>query len=105
MRRLHEGDADEDAYVSRRLLTCPPAAPVAEIPDFLEGFISEEDYAALRGVSLRTCQRDRQLRQAPPFVLIGRQVYYRLEAIRDWLIAREQAADRKPTAPRAGRGR
>jgi len=45
------------------------------------------------------------LRQAPPFVLIGRQVYYRLEAIRDWLIAREQAADRKPTAPRAGRGR
>ena len=81
------------------------AAPVAEIPDFLEGFISEEDYAARRGVSLRTCQRDRQLRQAPPFVLIGRQAYYRLEAIRDWLIAREQAADRKPTAPRAGRGR
>lgn len=81
------------------------AAPVAEIPDFLEGFIHEEDYAVRRGVSLRTCQRDRQLRQAPPFVLIGRQVYYRLEAIRNWLIAREQAADRKPSAPRAGRGR
>lgn|GEM_PF-282881 len=81
------------------------ATPIAETPDFLEGFISEEDYATRRGVSLRTCQRDRQLRQAPPFVLIGRQVYYRTEAIRDWLIAREQAADRRPSAPRTGRGK
>lgn len=77
----------------------------AQPPDFLEGFISEEDYAARRGVSLRTCQRDRQLRQSPPFVVIGRCVYYRIEAVRIWLLAREQAADRKPSAPRAGRGR
>ncbi|MBD3788013.1 MAG: hypothetical protein IE922_13785 [Sphingomonadales bacterium] len=67
--------------------------------------MSEEEYAARRGVSLRTCQRDRQLRQSPPFVVIGRRVYYRIEAVRDWLLAREQAADRKPSAPRAGRGR
>ena len=79
-------------------------APLAEGPDFLEGFITEDDYAARRGVSLRTCQRDRQLRQAPPFVVIGRRVYYRVDAVRDWLIAREQTADRKPSAPRAGRG-
>ena len=71
-------------------------------PDFLEGFISEEEYAARRGVSLRTCQRDRQLRQSPPFVVIGRRVYYRVEAVRDWLIAREQRAPRKPGAPRSG---
>lgn len=81
------------------------AATVAPPTDFLDGFISEEDYAARRGVSLRTCQRDRQLRQSPPFVVIGRRVYYRIEAVRDWLLAREQAADRKPSAPRAGRGR
>lgn len=81
------------------------AATVAAPGDFLEGFIPEEEYAARRGVSLRTCQRDRQLRQAPPFVLIGRQVYYRIEAVRDWLIAREQAADRRPSAPRARRGK
>lgn len=81
------------------------AAPVAPRTDFLDGFISEENYAARRGVSLRTCQRDRQLRQSPPFVVIGRRVYYRIEAVRDWLLAREQAADRKPSAPRAGRGR
>lgn len=74
-------------------------------PDFLEGFVSEEDYAARRGVSIRTCQRDRQLRQSPPYVVIGRRVYYRVEAVRDWLIARERTDDRKPAAPRAGRGR
>jgi len=38
-------------------------------------------------------------------VVIGRRVYYRIEAVRDWLLGREQAADRKPSAPRAGRGR
>jgi len=78
---------------------------VVEPDDFLQGFISEEDYAARRGVSLRTCQRDRQLRQAPPFVLLGRQVHYRIEAVRDWLIAREQSANRKPSAPRVGRAK
>jgi hypothetical protein len=72
--------------------------------DFFEGFISEEEYAARRGVSVRTCQRDRQLRQSPPYVVIGRRVFYRIEAVRKWLIAREQAADRRPSALRA-RGR
>ena len=81
------------------------AATVAPPADFLDGFISEENYAARRGVSLRTCQRDRQLRQSPPFVVVGRRVYYRIEAVRAWLLAREQAADRRPSAPRAGRGR
>lgn len=74
-------------------------------PDFLDGFISEGDYAAGRGVSIRTCQRDRQLRKAPPYVVIGRRVYYRIEAIRDWLIARERAADRSPSARRTRMGR
>jgi len=79
--------------------------PALASPDFLEGFVSEEAYAARRGVSIRTCQRDRQLRQSPPYVVIGRRVYYRVEAVRDWLIARERSNDRKPAAPRAGRRR
>ena len=74
-------------------------------PDFLEGFVSEEDYAARRGVSIRTCQRDRQLRQSPPYVVIGRRVFYRVAAVRDWLIARERTADGRPAAPRAGKVR
>lgn len=79
------------------------AAHGAQRPDFLEGFISEEEYAEQRGVSLRTCQRDRQLRQSPPYVLIGRRIYYRIEAVRQWMLSREQHADRKPIAPRAGK--
>jgi hypothetical protein len=74
-------------------------------PDIFEGFVSEEAYAARRGVSIRTCQRDRQLRQSPPYVVIGRRVFYRVEAVRDWLMAREHSGERKPDAPRAGRGR
>lgn len=69
-------------------------------PDFLQGFISEEDYADRRGVSLRTCQRDRQLRQSPPYVTMGRRVYYRIEAVQQWLLAREHRAERRPTGRR-----
>lgn len=62
---------------------------ILSTPPMLEGYLSESEYARQRGVSLRTCQRDRALRQAPPYVIIGRQVYYRIEAIREWLVARE----------------
>lgn len=74
-------------------------------PDFLEGFISEEAYAVRRGVSLRTCQRDRQLRQSAPYVIIGRRIFYRVEAVLEWLLARERHADRKPSAPRVEKRR
>jgi len=74
-------------------------------PDFLDGFVTEEEYARRRGVSLRTCQRDRQLRQSPPYVQFGRRIYYRVEAVREWLVRNEREADRTPAAPRAGRGR
>lgn len=65
-------------------------------PELLQGYLSEDEYARQRGVSLRTCQRDRALRQSPPYVVIGRQVYYRLEAVREWLIKREQLHERQP---------
>jgi hypothetical protein len=74
-------------------------------PDFLEGYVSEEDYARRRGVSLRTCQRDRQLRQAPPYVQFGRRIYYRVEAVREWLVKNEREVDKTPAALRARRGR
>ena len=73
-------------------------------PDFLTGYMSEEIYARRRGVRLRTCQRNRQLRQAPPYVQFGRRIYYRIEAVRDWLVKNEREADRTPAAP-LSRGR
>lgn len=70
----------------------------------LQGYITEEQYAVARGVSVRTCQRDRQLRQAPPHVAIGRQVFYRVGAVRGWLLTQERTETRSPTTCRAGRG-
>jgi hypothetical protein len=69
--------------------------------DFLEGFISEPEYARQRGVTLRTCQRDRQLRKAPPHTKLGRQIYYRVDAVREWLMKNERIADRTPDARRS----
>ena len=69
--------------------------------DFLEGYISEPDYARRRGVTLRTCQRDRQLRKAPPYIKLGRQVFYRIDAVRDWLVKNERVADQTPHAQRS----
>jgi hypothetical protein len=71
----------------------------------LEGYLSENEYARQRGVSIRTCQRDRALRQSPPHVIIGRQVYYRIEAVREWLLSRENNSTRLPQSLAGKRGR
>ena len=63
--------------------------PVA--PDFLNGFISEDEYADRRRVTIRTCQRDRQLRRSPPYVQFGRRIFYRVDAVREWLVNNERA--------------
>ena len=85
------------------------AAPVdASVPNFLRGYISEVAYAHIRRTSVRTCQRDRQLRKSPPFVRLGRRVFYRTEAVHTWLVSNEQGPtqlERLPGAGRRGRGR
>jgi hypothetical protein len=79
----------------------PPRTPDA--PDFLDGFIPEEEYARIRGVTIRTCQRDRQLRKSPPYVQFGRQIFYRIDALREWLVKNEHADELTPD-PRRGFG-
>lgn len=69
--------------------------------DVLTGFISEPEYARARRVTVRTCQRDRRLRQAPPYIIIGRQVFYRIEAVREWLVKNERTVDLAVDAPRS----
>jgi hypothetical protein len=60
-------------------------------PLLLEGYISEPEYARQRGVSVRTCQRDRALRKSPPYLLLGKQVFYRIAAVRAWMLQHERA--------------
>ena len=56
--------------------------------------ITETDYAEQRGVSIRSVQRERAQRVGPPFIKVGRKVYYRLAAIEGWLLAKEQVQPR-----------
>ena len=58
--------------------------------------IPEAEFAALRGVSVRTVQRERAQRIGPPFIKLGRKIFYRPAAIEAWLLDQEQVQ------PRAG---
>jgi len=64
----------------------------------LKDLIPESDYAAMRGVCLRTIQRDRALRTGPAYIKVGRNVFYRPAAIDDWLLAQEQTQPRAKVA-------
>ena len=53
----------------------------------LKDLLTEDEYAAQRGVSVRTVQRERALRSGPPYIKMGRKVFYRPAAIETWLLA------------------
>src|SRR5262249_553516 len=78
----------------------------ADLPDgrdeheLMSALVSETEYGRQLGKSARTCQRDRQRGVAPAHVQVGRRVFYRVEAVRDWLVQRERS-----TAPNPGTGR
>ncbi len=79
--------------------------PKTNRSSIFDGYITEAEYADQRGVSVRTCQRDRALRQAPPHVVLGKSVDYRVEAVCAWLAAQERAAERRPGPPRRSGGK
>lgn len=60
----------------------------------IQDLIPEADYAAHRGVSVRTVQRERAQRIGPPFIKLGRMIFYRPAAIEAWLLAQEQEQPR-----------
>ena len=60
----------------------------------LTDLIPESNYAAQRRVNVRTIQRERAQRIGPPFIKLGRAIYYRPEAIEQWLLAQEQVQPR-----------
>ena len=60
----------------------------------IQDLIPETEYAAARGVSVRTTQRERAQRVGPPFIKLGKRVFYRPAAIDAWLLAKEQSQPR-----------
>ena len=69
-------------------------------PSLLQGFITEQEYARQRGVSVRTCQRDRAMRKSPPYCVMGKQVLYRISAVREWLVRNERSFEADSRPPR-----
>ena len=61
----------------------------------LADVLTEDEAARELGRCPRTLKRWRDLREGPPFIRIGRQVLYRREAVRDWLVSREQVVGRR----------
>jgi len=62
----------------------------------IQDLLLETEYAKQRGVSVRTVQRERAQRIGPPYIRLGRKIYYRPDAINGWLLDQEQIQ------PRAG---
>ncbi len=62
-------------------------------------FIPEPKLARELGRDTRTLQRWRAQRTSPPFIRMGRQVLYRRDAVRGWLIdlEREQPRAKRTT--------
>jgi hypothetical protein len=54
------------------------------------GLDSEAQFAQAINRSIGTLRRWRAARCGPPFIVIQRQVYYRREAVAQWLLKREK---------------
>ena len=62
-------------------------------PRLLSGWISRLDLALELEVTVETLHRWEKLRFGPPCVRAGRKIYYRRDAVQDWLLAQEQERD------------
>lgn len=66
----------------------------------LSGWISRLDLALELGVTVETLRRWELLRFGPPCVRAGRKIYYRRDAVQDWLMQQEAPAPRRAGARR-----
>jgi DNA-binding transcriptional MerR regulator len=71
----------------------------------MTGWMTRAEVAEAIGVTPATLQRWDHQRIGPPTLRLGRQVYYRAEAFRAWLVARETGAPEAAGASRRVRGR
>jgi predicted DNA-binding transcriptional regulator AlpA len=55
-----------------------------------EGYVRERELANMLGVTARTVRRWEAMREGPPRIKISKQVFYRIEAVHEWLRANEQ---------------
>lgn len=73
-------------------MTETATTPRSSKPSLLSGWISRLDLALELGVTVETLHRWEKLRFGPPCVRAGRKIYYRREAVQDWLMQQEAPA-------------
>ena len=57
--------------------------------DLLEGYVPEAEYCRVRRICRRQAQRERANCSGPPWVKLGRGIYYNIAGFREWLAAKE----------------
>lgn len=92
---------DEQELTPEELISPPPAerqpkrkrqAVVAKLrigPDLIE-FFREDELAEQLRVTVRTLRRWHALRIGPPRTVVSRSIYYRKQAVLEWLLAKEE---------------
>jgi hypothetical protein len=73
-------------------------------PKLFEGYLTEEQYLAERKIGRRQGQRERAAGIAPPWVKIGRRVFYSIPGGQRYVASQEVEPVRRPQQ-RAGRPR
>lgn len=68
----------------------------------MQGWMGRREVAEALGISAATLQRWQTRRIGPPLVRIGRRVFYRADAFREWMIAQERGP---VVSKRSGAGR
>src|SRR5215471_19207792 len=58
----------------------------------LDGYITEDELAIQLGRHVRSLKRWRSEGLGPPATIFGRSIYFRAEAVRDWLHRKTHAA-------------
>jgi hypothetical protein len=72
-------------------------------PSLLEGYSPEPDIAKDIGCSYRTLIRRRLRGEAPPHIKLHDRIWYRREAVAEWLLSLERQTSRgRRTRERAG---
>lgn len=58
--------------------------------ELMQGWMGRGEVAKALGISPTTLQRWQTRRMGPPCVRIGRRVFYRADAFREWMISQER---------------
>jgi len=59
-----------------------------ELSSLLDGYLSEDEFCAELKIVVRTARSWRQRGAGPPFVSIGRNIFYPKKDFREWLARR-----------------